>query len=114
MVSVATSAAAQVAFAETLASNRRAVITSGFLALIAGILWFLLSERMGSATRRIDALAAALNDRDTAVRSISEQFSGAGLWLFSSACGFSIIWPWTQQLGELIPWAYHLVLLGLS
>jgi hypothetical protein len=107
MVSVATSAAAQIAFAENVASNRGKVAATGVLALIAGILWFLLSEKLASADRAVDALAPAMKSRETAIDSLPPRSKKIAVSLFFVACCFSLAWPWTSQLGHLIRRAYE-------
>ena len=106
MVSVATSAAAQIAFAENVASNRGKVAATGVLALVAGILWFLLSEKLSSADRAVDALAPAMKSREAAIASLPARSKKIAISMFLLACGFSLAWPWTTQLSHLMRWAY--------
>jgi len=107
MVSVATSAAAQIAFAEKAASNRGSVVASGTLALVAGVFWFLLSENVSSAGRKIDALAPALKGREAAVDSLPRRSKIVGISFLGLACGFSIVWPWANHLGQLLRCSYR-------
>lgn len=102
MVSVATSAAAQVSFAEHSASNGGQVLISGFLALMAGIVWFLLSENIGSAVRKVDAFAPALRSRGAALGSLPRRSRITANILFLLAVSFSLLWPWVGQLNALI------------
>jgi hypothetical protein len=101
MVSVATSAAAQIAFAEKVPPNRTVVLTSGALAFVAGVLWFLLSENIGAALRRVDAFAPALKSRESALTNLPHKSRIAAVSLFVLASCFSIAWPWTTQVGHL-------------
>ena len=106
MVSVATSAAAQVAFAESVASNRGRVLTSGALALVAGVFWFCLSESVSTAGRKIDALALALKSRDAALNSLPRRLKILGVSFFWLACAFSIIWPLVAEVSHLLARAH--------
>lgn len=109
MVSVATSAAAQVAFADHQASNRNEVLTSGAVALVAGIFWFVLSEIIGSAIRKIDAFAPALKSREAAISSLPRRAKIITLSCFGLACSFSLGWPWVTELERLRHCLYGLI-----
>ncbi len=112
MVSVATSAAAQIAFAEKIATNRNHVLASGALAFVAGVFWFLLSENIAAAVRDVDSLAPALKSREAAVESLPRRLQIMGSSCFVLACTFSVVWPWPSQLSWLFHWAYdHLATL---
>src|SRR5947207_62924 len=100
MVSVATSAAAQVAFAEKVAPNQSRVIASGALALVAGVFWFLLSENVAAGVRKVDSMAPALNSREAAFASLPTRLRIIGSSCFLLACAFSIAWPWPTQLNS--------------
>lgn len=110
MVSMATSAAAQIAFADSPSANQRSVVTSGGLALAAGVFWFLLSENIDAAARKVDSLAVALKGREAAVESLPRRFSLAGTSFFLLACVFTVVWPWPAQLARSFSWAQERLL----
>lgn len=98
MISVATSAAAQVAFAEKVACNRNQVVLSGVVAFAAGVSWFALSESLTSASRKVDAMAPAFNSRDAAIDAISGSQKLAVILTFLAAAVLSGLWPWVGIL----------------
>ena len=102
LVSVSTNAAAQIAFAEKAALNRFSVLISGALALVAGILWFIVSEQVASAVRKIDELAPVLRSREAAVDSLPSASKRSACVAFLLACAFSLAWPWVALLGSWV------------
>ncbi|MGH6837474.1 MAG: hypothetical protein ACREDT_01470 [Methylocella sp.] len=98
MISVATSAAAQVAFAEQAASNRDQVVLSGVVAFAAGVCWFALSESLTSASRKVDAMSLPLNSRDAAIDAIPGSQKLAIILTFLAAAVLSGLWPWVGFL----------------
>jgi hypothetical protein len=100
MISVATSAAAQIAFAEHAPSNSTQVSVSGAVALAAGVLWFTLSEQVGEVARRIAEMAPALGSRAGAVAAMSKYGKIQIQANFALAVLFSAAWPWTE-------WAFN-------
>lgn len=94
LISVATSAAAQVAFAERTASNQSQVISSGSLAFVAGLIWFALSELIASALRHIETMTPVLKNRDAAIAGLPPRHKLAMVTAFSSALAISFVWPW--------------------
>lgn len=104
MVSMATSAAAQLAFAEKPPANQWNVMASGLLAMVAGVCWFLLSENVDAAARKVDSFAVALKGRDAAIDSLPRRTSMSGLLLFFGACAFTLAWPWPDRISEIAFW----------
>jgi hypothetical protein len=104
MVSMATSAAAQIAFAEKSPPNQLAVLSSGGLALAAGVCWFLLSENIDAAGRTVDSHAVVMKGREAAFESLPRHFSVAGISFFLLAAGFSAMWPWPAEIAKALSW----------
>lgn len=98
MISVATSAVAQVAFAESVASNRDYVISSGGVALLGGLFWFLLSENINTMSRKIEEITPVFRSRDTAIASLSRSSRTLAITYFILACCCSCLWPWMRVL----------------
>lgn len=102
MVSVATSAATQIAFAEKASSNQNDIATSGVLALMAGVFWFWLSESLASAGRKVDGLAVAFKNRDVTINSLPRRTRATSLVLIVLAIMFSGAWPFGGALWRLL------------
>lgn len=94
MVSLATSAAAEIAFAESVPPNQQSILTRGGVALLAGLFWFFLSENISAAVRHVDDLAPALGNRDAAIDSLSPQTKVSGVIYLCIALICSFLWPW--------------------
>lgn len=94
MVSLATSAVAEVAFSESVVPNQVEILQRGGVALLAGLFWLLLSENINAAARAVDDLAPALRNRDAAIGSLSSRSRNAGVLYFVLAVVCSTCWPW--------------------
>lgn len=102
MVSIATSAFAQIAFAEKSPANEGSVIASGVCAMLAGICWFFLSENLDVAHRRVDSMATALHDRDAAIASLPARRRQLALIWFSVGITLTIGWPFPSKAFTLM------------
>lgn len=97
LLSVATSAATMISFADPVTPVSGSVGWTGTCAFIAGLLWFAQSENVNSLRRRIDILAQA-SSWDRAVQAQSKNAKLGTIALFVLALLFTIAWPFVRAL----------------
>lgn len=96
LISVATSAATVVAFAEPGEVISPSVSWAGVLAFVAGALWFWESELVASLNRRVDALAPALGSRAAAIAGLGLSKKIQCISLAAAALICSFLWPFPR------------------
>ncbi len=100
LISVATSAASSISFAADPNSYHNSIYLIGLCAFLAGILWFLLSERVSSHLRKIERQlsATARATHNTVIRCLPSTEKWITLFIFALALSLSILWPFIRML----------------
>lgn len=98
LISVATSAATMISFADESTPIHPSVSWTGFCAFLAGSLWFVQSENVTSLRRNIDVLAQASKSWANAANAQSTAAKRRTLILLAAGVVLTLIWPFLRIL----------------